>query len=273
MKEKQLAVVEQLPLIRQFFEDIHKDVVEKTERAMQLVVTEDNIKDIKKVRAELNKEFQGYEEKRKEIKRQILAPYEYFDKEYKEMIADAFVSADSCLRNRINTSEDVIKQAKLEELKEYFDELAESLQLTKFVKFELFNIKVNMSDSMKKLMSQVEERLKAIQVDIMMINTEQDKEEILVEYLVDYNFARAKMTVLKRKEMALKLKEEQARVAETLKQEQERVEELKKEIVVPQMVEPKVELLTTTFKIQGTREQLIALREYINESGLTLLKD
>ena len=273
MEDKQLAVVEQLPLIRQYFEEIHKDIAEKTTRAIDLVVTEENVKDIKKIRAELNKEFQDYEEKRKEIKRQILAPYEAFEKDYKEMVALSFQAADMSLKKKIDSSESVIKNAKEEELKEYFDELAEALQLSQFVKFEQLDIKVNMSDSMKKLMTQVESKMKSIQNDIMLINLEQYKGDILVEYLIDFNFARAKMLVLKRKEMAMNFQLEQQRIEKELEEEKERVQQLEKEIIVPKIVEPTEELLSTSFKVQGTREQLIALREYINESGLTLLKD
>lgn len=273
MEEKQLAVVEQLPLIRQYFEEIHKDIAEKTTRALDLVVTEDNVKDVKKIRAELNKEYQDYEEKRKEIKRQIMAPYEAFERDYKEMVALSFQAADTSLKKKIDASENVLKVAKEEELKEYFNELAEALQLSEFVKFEQLDIKINMSDSMKKLMSQVETKLRAIQNDIMLINLEQYKGDILVEYLMDFNFARAKMITLKRKEMALKFQLESQRVEEELKEEKERVEKLEKEIVIPKTEEQKVDLLTTSFKVQGTKEQLIALREYINESGLTLLKD
>lgn len=270
MEEKQLAVVEQLPLIRQYFEEIHKEIAEKTTRAIELVVTEDNVKDIKKIRAELNKEYQDYEEKRKEIKRQILAPYEAFERDYKEMVALSFQAADTSLKKKIDASENLIKSEKELELKEYFEELAEALQLSQFVKFEQLGIKVNMSDSMKKLMAQVDSKMKSIQNDIMLINLEPYKGDILVEYLTDFNFARAKMTVLKRKEAALRFQQEQERVEEVVKEEKERVEKLEKEIVVPKVSE---ELLTTSFKVQGTREQLIALREYINENGLTLLKD
>ena len=270
MGNKQLAIVEQLPLIRQYFEEIHKEIAEKTTRAIELVVTEDNVKDIKKIRAELNKEYQDYEEKRKEIKRQILAPYEAFERDYKEMVASSFQAADTSLKKKIDASENLIKGEKELELKEYFDELAEALQLSQFVKFEQLNIKVNMSDSMKKLMAQVDSKMKSIQNDIMLINLEPYKGDILVEYLTDFNFARAKMLVLKRKEAALRFQQEQERVEEVVKEEKERVEKLEKEIVVPKVSE---ELLTTSFKVQGTREQLIALREYINENGLTLLKD
>lgn len=270
MEEKQLAVVEQLPLIRQYFEEIHKEIAEKTTRAIELVVTEDNVKDIKKIRAELNKEYQDYEEKRKEIKRQILAPYEAFERDYKEMVALSFQAADTSLKKKIDASENLIKDEKELELKEYFEELAEALQLSQFVKFEQLDIKVNMSDSMKKLMAQVDSKMKSIQNDIMLINLETYKGDILVEYLIDFNFARAKMTVLKRKEAALRFQQEQQKTETILQEEKERVEKLEKEIIVPKISE---ELLTTTFKVQGTKEQLIALREYINESGLTLLKD
>jgi hypothetical protein len=270
MEEKQLAVVEQLPLIRQYFEEIHREIAEKTTRAIELVVTEDNVKDIKKIRAELNKEYQDYEEKRKEIKRQILAPYEAFEKDYKEMVALSFQAADSSLKKKIDASENLIKDEKELELKEYFEELAEALQLSQFVKFEQLNIKINMSDSMKKLMAQVDSKMKSIQNDIMLINLEPYKGDILVEYLIDFNFARAKMLVLKRKEMATRFQQEQERVETVMQEEKQRVEALEKEIIVPKITE---ELLTTSFKVQGTREQLIALREYINESGLTLLKD
>lgn len=270
MEEKQLAVVEQLPLIRQYFEEIHKEIAEKTTRAIELVVTEDNVKDIKKIRAELNKEYQDYEEKRKEIKRQILAPYEAFERDYKEMVALSFQAADTSLKRKIDASENLIKDEKELELKEYFEELAEALQLSQFVKFEQLNIKINMSDSMKKLMAQVDSKMKSIQNDIMLINLEPYKGDILVEYLIDFNFARAKMLVLKRKEMATRFQQEQERVETVMQEEKQRVEALEKEIIVPKITE---ELLTTSFKVQGTREQLIALREYINESGLTLLKD
>ena len=273
MEEKQLAVVEQLPLIRQYFEEIHKDIALKTTKAIELVVTEDNVKDIKKIRAELNKEFQDYEEKRKEIKRQILAPYEAFERDYKEMVALSFQAADTSLKKKIDASESIIKDSKEQELRDYFNELAEALQLSQFVKFEQLDIKINMSDSLKKLMAQIDNKLRAIQNDIMLINLEPYKGDILVEYLIDFNFARAKMLVLKRKEMAIKFQQEQQKVEEVLQEEKERVEELKKEVIVPKIAEPKVELLTTSFKVQGSREQLIALREYINESGLTLLKD
>lgn len=270
MEEKQLAVVEQLPLIRQYFEEIHKEIAEKTTRAIELVVTEDNVKDIKKIRAELNKEYQDYEEKRKEIKRQILTPYEAFERDYKEMVALSFQAADSSLKKKIDASENLIKDEKELELKEYFEELAEALQLSQFVKFEQLNIKINMSDSMKKLMAQVDSKMKSIQNDIMLINLEPYKGDILVEYLIDFNFARAKMLVLKRKEMATRFQQEQERVETVMQEEKQRVEALEKEIIVPKITE---ELLTTSFKVQGTREQLISLREYINESGLTLLKD
>lgn len=276
MEDKQLAVIEQLPLIRQHFEEIHKEVAEITERAMHLVVTEDNIKDIKKIRADLNKKFQTYEDQRKEIKRQILAPYEYFNKDYNEMIADAFEAADNCLKKKIADSEDIVKREKEKELREYFEELAESLHLKEYLTYEQLNIKINLSDSMKRLTAIVHDKCVSIYNDIMMINLEQDKEDILVEYLIDYNFSRAKMTVLKRKEAAIKIKQSQETINKEIEEENARVEELEKSIIIPktkQTIDPNDALLIANFKVKGTKSQLLALREYINENGLEIIKD
>ena len=276
MENKQLAVVEQLPLIRQYFEEIYRDVAKKTETAMNLVVTDDNVKDIKKIRAELNKEFQNYEFERKEIKRQILAPYEKFEKEYKDTISSAFAAADNCLKKKIEESENIIKSEKEKELREYFKELVESKHIAEYVKFEDLGIKVNLSDSNKKLIREINDKINSIYNDIMMIGLEQDKEDILVEYLTDFNFARAKITVLKRKEAAIKIKQSQEIINKEIEEENARIEEFKKAIIIPKaekITDNNDVLIVANFKVKGTRTKLLALREYINENGLEIIKD
>lgn len=276
MENKQLAVVEQLPLIRQYFEEIYRDVAKKTETAMNLVVTDDNVKDIKKIRAELNKEFQNYEFERKEIKRQILGPYEKFEKEYKDTISSAFSAADNCLKKKIEESENIIKSEKEKELREYFKELIESKHIAEYVKFEDLGIKVNLSDSNKKIMREINDKVDSIYNDIMMINLEQDKEDILVEYLIDFNFARAKITVLKRKEAAIKIKQNQEIINKEIEEENTRIEELEKAIIIPKaekITDNNDVLIVANFKVKGTRTKLLELREYINENGLEIIKD
>lgn len=68
-------------------EEIKKEVSEKVEYYKNLVYTDAQIQDAKKDRATLNKFVQALEAKRKEIKKQCLAPYEDFEKKMKEIIA------------------------------------------------------------------------------------------------------------------------------------------------------------------------------------------
>lgn len=67
-------------------EEIKKEVAEKVEMYKNLVYTDDQVKDAKADRAKLNKFVQALEAKRKEVKKQCLAPYEDFEKKMKEIV-------------------------------------------------------------------------------------------------------------------------------------------------------------------------------------------
>ncbi len=69
------------------YEEIKKEVAEKVSYYANLVYTEDQIKTAKTDRATLNKFVQALEAKRKELKKQCLAPYEDFEKKLKEITA------------------------------------------------------------------------------------------------------------------------------------------------------------------------------------------
>ena len=67
-------------------EEIKKEVAEKVKHYASLVYTDEQIKIAKTDRATLNKFIQAMENKRKEVKKQCLAPYEEFEKKMKEII-------------------------------------------------------------------------------------------------------------------------------------------------------------------------------------------
>jgi len=68
-------------------EEIKKEVAEKVKHYTNLVYSEDQAKTAKTDRVQLNKFVQALETKRKEIKKQCLAPYEEFERKLKEIIA------------------------------------------------------------------------------------------------------------------------------------------------------------------------------------------
>lgn len=80
------------------FEQIKSELSEKLITYKNLVVTEDSIKTGKEERAKLNKLSTALDDKRKEIKKQYLAPFEDFEKKCKEltgMISQASAAIDS----------------------------------------------------------------------------------------------------------------------------------------------------------------------------------
>lgn len=68
-------------------EEIKKEVAERVEKYKTLVYTDEQIGEAKKDVAELRKFTKALEDKRKEIKKECLAPYEAFEKQVKEIIA------------------------------------------------------------------------------------------------------------------------------------------------------------------------------------------
>lgn len=68
------------------YEELKTEIQKKANDYMNLVYTADQIKDAKKDRAKLNKFVTALEDKRKEIKKQVMQPYTSFEKQEKELI-------------------------------------------------------------------------------------------------------------------------------------------------------------------------------------------
>ena len=65
---KDLIIVKQLPQIEEHLKDLSTEIEEKVENAKSLVCTEESVKIVKQVRADLNKEFKELETQRKTVK-------------------------------------------------------------------------------------------------------------------------------------------------------------------------------------------------------------
>lgn len=100
-------------------EAIKQEVAERVEHYKNLVYTDDQIKEAKADRANLNKFVQALEAKRKEIKKQCLAPYEDFEKKMKEIIV-IVNEPIGMIDNQMKEYEEQRKAEKLEEIKNFF---------------------------------------------------------------------------------------------------------------------------------------------------------
>ena len=271
----EIIVVKQLPVIEQQLAQIKEQVVERVQAVMQLVCTEATVKEIKKARAELNTEFKAREDKRKEVKTAVMSPYEQFESVYKDCISDAYKAADKDLKQKIDEVEQQLKTQKAAEVKSYFEEYLASKSID-FITYEQAGINVTLSASLKSLKEQAKAFIDRIESDLKLIETFTDlKAEILVEYKKSLNVSDAITGV---KARAKAVQEEQARQeAEAKKRatEDQRVEAIKAAIPeAPAAVEAPTEQTAAPapeqkfcirFTVKGTKEQLIALKKFLNE--------
>lgn len=272
--DKGIIEVKQLPIIVEQLQEVKAEVTAKVEQALSLVCTEDTVKDVKKVRSDLNKELKDYEERRKAVKTAIMKPYNDFEEIYKDCISDTYKKADTELKGKIDSVENELKEQKKAEVKGYFDEYLTATGID-FVTFENANINVTLSASMKSLKEQAKAFVDKIVDDLNLIDTQEHKDEILYEYKQSLNVSNAITTVANRYKA---IEEAKAREEERKAREQAEAEAAAKvesvvEAVAPPTVEPiappveEEKTYTLKFTVRGTMPQLKALKEFLNNGG------
>lgn len=270
MDKKEMIAVKQLPIIVEQLQQVKAEVAAKVDFALRLVCTEDTVKDVKKVRSELNKELAEYEASRKAVKKAILTPYEQFEVVYKDCVSDTYKKADTELKHKIDSVENELKAQKAAEVKAYFGEYLQSKGID-FVTFDSAHINVTLSASMKSLKEQAKAFIDKIADDLALIDTQEHKDEILYEYKQSLNVSNAITTVANRYKAieAAKAAEEERKAREQAAAEAA----AKVEAVAPPTVEPiappveEEKTYTLKFTVRGTMPQLKALKEFLNNGG------
>lgn len=273
--QNEIIVVKQLPVIQEQLKLIKAEVTKKVDFAKNLVCTEETVKDVKKVRADLNADFKTLEDKRKEVKKAIMTPYEQFESVYKENISDVFKQADADLKGKIDEVENGLKEQKRIEVVEYFNEYITAKNID-FVKFEDLRLNITLSASLKSLKKTVADFIDKVCGDLALIETQEHKAEILVEYKQSLDVSSAILNVTARKKA---IAEEQARAeerkaAEQVMQEAEnKIDELLPPTVADPITPPVVEESTykMTFTVKGTKAQLQELKNYMIQKGIEIL--
>lgn len=163
------------------------------------VATEETVGALKKLRAELNKEFAEFEAQRKAIKESVTNPYSELELIYKSEVSDKYKSATETLKDKIAEVEDRIKSNTLEEVKSFFVELCLSENID-FISYNQTGIEIKLSDSVKSYKDRVTAFVSKVVDELNLINTQENKAEILVEYKKTLNAAKAIKDIQDRKQ-------------------------------------------------------------------------
>ena len=272
---KDLIIVKQLPQIEEHLKELSTEIDKKVENAKSLVCTEENVKAIKQVRADLNKEFKEVETQRKAVKEQILAPYMQFEEVYKTYISEKYKSADMDLKQKIDSTENELKKQKEQEIKDYFEEYKTANNID-FVTYEQTKINVTLTASKKSLKEQAKVFIDKIKDDLQLIETQECKEEIMVEYKQNLNVSKAIQEVANRHKLLEEEKRKQEEKVVTIvsnenheitKESHEQLEQVFNKPLERPEEQKQEPILTLKFTVRGTRAKLKELKNFLEDGG------
>ena len=297
-----IITVQQLPVIvYERLESVGQEI-DKRIAALDLdkqLVTEDTKKAVKDTRAMLNKELKDFEEQRKRIKEQVVAPYEAFEKAYNSFIKVKYEKADGILKVKIDEFNERLKADKEGRIRAYFTELCQANNID-FLPFERLGLKIGLSDSDKSLKDLVNTNIDNVVKSLEFIESLTDPDEYKAEILADYkqtlDVMRSINNAKYRKQQreaelqrleAQKARAEQARLAAEARAKEVAPLQAPEEVPapapqeapappqevpapVPQEVTP--DLIVTNFTVQGTMEQLRALKAYILSNNIKIIE-
>ncbi|MBQ6053024.1 MAG: DUF1351 domain-containing protein [Clostridia bacterium] len=273
IQEDGLIVVKQLPVIEQQLRAIKDRFEIEAREALSLACTEETLQVVRKKRAELTKVFNALEAKRKEAKKAILSPYEAFEQVYRECVTEKYSPCDKKLAAKIKEVEDGLKEQKRAEAEAFFKEYCVSKQID-FLTFDRLGINITLNVSKKSLREQIKAFLDKVADELLLIETQENSSEILVEYKTSLNVAQA-ITIVSNRHKAIEEEKRRKEADKLLAEEKEKtiakVDEAIETASPPKAVmvdpdqddRPTPKMYRVTFSVMGTLEKIKALKEFL----------
>lgn len=261
----EIIKIQHLPEIFEQLEKVGKFVDKKLKGVTDLKATDANKSNLKDKRTEINNTLSILEDKRKEIKKAIETPYDVFNAKYTKEVKEKLENASKTLTGKINFIEDTQKKAKEQVLREFFEEYKVSKNID-FVDFEQMHLNIILGTTEVKYKNDIVKFLDKVSDELDLINSQSSKEEIMYEYKKTLDLANSIKIVQERKMAIERAAEENAKRELLAKQQQENVTEVKRVLTTP-VKEVKEEIYQLTFTVRGTKNQLVLLKNFLNDGG------
>ena len=273
-------------------EEIKNELAERLKKYQNLVYSGENIKSAKSDRANLNAFKNALEDRRIQIKKQCLEPYEEFERKIKDLVAmiDKPVQA---IDTQIKNYEQLVKDEKKTGIKLYFDDKVGNL--ASLITFEkIFNDKwLNATYKSKDIEKEITDLFIKVESDLRVITELQSEHEINIKdvYLKAFDLTASLQEKTRLEEQAAKLAEHKRQQEEAkvrAKQAYERnqassgtvsqtpietnvkpVEAGQAEFEMKPANKPVAEQLTVIdFRVWATKDQLNALKQFLVSNGI-----
>lgn len=246
------------PVIYENLDSIRQKLDEDIQKIAALPKNDESLKLIRSLRAQRNKEFEAAEAQRKEVKRQVMAPYLEAEKAYNEAIGAPYAAFDRTAKSWVDDYENSLKSDCKDELEGYFWQCCRARGIG-FLTFEQAGVKVDLAlarqKTRKKAMNQIYDFVSRVAECVDSIRLCEHPEEILIEYKKTLSFAQAVFTVTDRHQVMKDMLESPVsdRDAATEKLLEERY-------ICP-------------FTVRATKTQLRALKAYMLANHIEIMED
>lgn len=255
-------------------EEVKAWVAARVQDYKNIAYTEDQVKDMKKDRADLNKLRTAFESERKRLKKVCMEPYNLFEQQAKEVVA-LIDEPIQLIDSQLYELEERRKQQKKKDIEALFD----TIGFQTFVTLDnIFDQKwLNASVSLGKIEEQMKSIMYKIGTDVATIgNLPEFSFEAMEVYKKTLDLNKAILEgqrlaeIQKRKQQ---YEEEQKIIAEEKARQEEQEQSVLAEVVEetapveekvdasPEPVRP--DLVRMDFRVWCTKEQLMDLREYL----------
>lgn len=243
------------------FDELKTELTEKVQHYKTLVYTDDQVSDAKKDKANLNKLKTAIEDRRKEIKKECLKPYEDFEKQVKEIVA-IIDEPIGLIDKQVKDFETEKKNAKRNEI----EELWASKTKPDWLKLEqIWDDKwLNVTTNMKSIETTIDNELTRIDNEISSIH---QLGEFAFEAEQIYHISLSLPQAIAEGQRLLAI--QKAKEAETLKNKSEDVVE---ETPTPTTISEDEPTFTVQFQCELTLTQSKALADFCKANGIVLKK-
>lgn len=206
------------------FDELKAEITKKSEAYMNLVYSNEQMKEAKKDRANLRKFVTALEDKRKEIKKQILVPYSDFETKEKELVGIVNQAIEN-IDTQVKGYEEGLRQEKLAKVKEIYVEEIKDLDRT--IPFEKVYKEswLNASTTLKSVREEIASIYAKVDADLKILNADTSPYvfEMKEEYLKNFDLTAALAKKQKLEETAKKKAAFEERKKQREAEQQERL--------------------------------------------------
>lgn len=275
--------IESLPQVRWNFEDLKRYALEKAQEYKSIAYTEDDVKAMKSDRADINRFINAIEDERKKKKKEYMAPYTAFEDQVKEVL-QPLREAEALIAKGLKEIDDRWKEERKQKVREIYNKVIGDL--AEIVPFEsvLCESQFKKSVSLKAIEESFTNLFDRVRSDLTEIEALPEKYQAsaLRAYKAggrDLSAALAEVRRIQQDEAVIEerrkrqeeLKGQVLKACESIDAEKERAQAKPAESNTQETQEASQDeepILELVFKVRGTREQILALRDFMKATDI-----